>query len=770
MMIMDGILRNTARESTAKVELWEQNFDYVANQVFPGRDEQSKALKLALHTYLESRLPDERNFGLAKLLIASGTKSENENEEESNQKIGKGIKAFLESIGPAGIKLGQALSAVPDIPNYIRDNLKDFMSNAARPARWEVYDWLDVYKTPKEAQFIDNFKLGPICGSASFFVTLFAGQNDVVKILRLAAKPEAENEMKYILDTLEKLMKNEEQVLGQLGPTLLRIVEQAQSAIKDETDLKIGERQYKIAEKLYPNAVEVNGFHFNVKEAKWYEHGEKWARLERMPGIEVDKVEDPEYRKAASVAYVSIELLNIFSGKKFDWDRHMGQMKLDPKTSTLGLFDTGSMLLKNPIPEDQKALGTILYRTLENALGADKPKDFAKALTEEIDNFYKESKQPSSYITQVQRGLLALSGYYKDFSVSDFAQCIDIAFNNHQVKVSKHVMSAFVSEMLEKTGLLKKKDDAKIIPEEVAKEKENFGRLLFNLYAASQVSEPDSSMGKILEAESQAFQKTKMPVLGRIFFKKKSAINSFGNIRIPSCFGKHIAEALKDKQIDPIIAKGAMKEAYENICLIDRKNRDTPEVKRELGKQLYSLFVSTRGKDKKQDEIMQEVKQKLHTLSEKSVLARNLYGIMSLSEYVSSKKDIDIKEIIWDVISQENLDKDILKGIRSSMREKGHFVSSLMLHFRKPLSKIRKIRNVFSLFKKSKEPEHGYLQSLLGKAVDDVVNLPEKLAIKKTQKGELLMFLTGSSKAEGILLAPKNRIISYKAKTDSKPK
>ena len=594
-----------------------------------------------------------------------------------------------------------------------------------------------------------------------------SGKDEVTKILRSAARVEAEQEMGYIHKTLEKLSENDTQVLGDLGPTLLRIVKQAEDSITVETDMDIGEKQFQIAKELYPESVEVNGIRFDVKEAEWKQpHGDKWAKLEKMEGVEIDKIQDPEYKKAASIAYFSVELLNIFSGGRFDFDRHIGQMKINTKTNTLGLFDTGSMLLEEPTEEDQKALGVILYRTLENGLDETKSKDFAKALTEEIDRFYKKSKQPSAYITQVQRGLLALSGYYKDFSFSDFVQCIDVAFNNPQVKVSEHIMSAFVSEMLDKAGLFKQKTAKNAVPEEVAAEQESLGRLIFNLYAASQISDSDTPMGKILEQEQQIQKKAKMPVLGRFFLKKKSAEKEvvFGNINIPCCFGSHIVEALKDKQVNPIIVKGMMKEAYENICLMDKNNRDIPQVKRELGKQLYDLLIQARKKGKTQEEIKIQAQQKLKELSNKSVLARNLFAILSLSDYVSSDQKIDLKEVLWDIISQKDLDKDILKGVQSSMKENGQTFASLALHFRRPISKIRKIRNVFSLFKKSvskDSKQKGYLRSLLEKAQSEIFDLPQKLSIQKTDKGKVLRLLTGASGKFEVPLAKENTSIRY---------
>ena len=773
-LIVDAILKDTSKTSASKEPFWKQNFDYVAEQIFPGKTPQSEALTSALYAYIESRPKRDQNLLLARMLIASGVKSDNMTEEQANQKLGKGIKVFLESIGPAGIKLGQALHAVPSIPSYIRDNLKDFTSNVSRPTRWEIYDWLNEYKeqNPEEKELIDGFKLGKILGSASFFVTMDAGKGEVVKLLRLGAKVEAIQELGYISQTLEKLSKNKKKILGDLGPTLQRIVKQAEESVDVETDLDQGEKQFQIAKNLYPESVTARGICFNVKEAEWKEpHGCNWAELEKMPGVEIEKIEDPEYRKAASIAYVATELLNIFSGGKFDFDRHTGQMKIDRQTNTLGLFDTGSMLLEDPSVADQQALGQILYRTMENVLSGSKAKTFAAtfaaALTEEIDRFYKKSSQPSSYITQVQRGLLALSGYYKDFSATDFAECLDIAFNNPSVKVSDHIMSSFVSEMLRSTGLFKTKTSQEVTPEEVAIQKEKLGRLIFNLYAAAQKSGASMSISDLLMAEyERAKESETLPALGKIF-----ANNLFKDVKIPACFGTHIVAALREQQIDPIIVKGAMKEAFSSLCLQDKDKQDSPQIKRELGKQLYEFFCLARKKGQSFDKMKPEIQDGLTKLSDKSVMARNLSAILALSKYMPAGEKIDLKEIVWEIMSQKDLDQDVLKGIQTSMKGNGQTFAALALNFRRPLSKIRKIRRVFSLFKKNPtgtDQQKLGLRELLSRAQDKIKDLPQDVTIEHTEKGSVLRFLKEWSKNTAVPLAKPNPSIQYGKRGDLK--
>ena len=87
------------------------------------------------------------------------------------------------------------------------------------------------------------------------------------------------------------------------------------------------------------------------------------------------------------------------------------------------------------------------------------------------------------------------------------------------------------------------------------------------------------------------------------------------------------------------------------------------------------------------------------------------------------------------------MDRDVVKGIQAAMKEQGKTFASLALHFRTPLSKIRKIRRVFSLFKKKPaepvSPRVG-LRELLERAQAKLVDLPQNVAIEQTDSGAVL--------------------------------
>lgn len=142
--------------------------------------------KAFLHSYIKSRADEERTLYLSAMMVAANGNSAAADPEKS---IARGIRLFLENSGPAAIKLGQAMASYPDVPKFIRDEMQELKSNAARPSRWEVYEWLDFYKRERPEEKLEYGKevwLGRILGSASYFVTL---EKDVLTETKFPPQP-----------------------------------------------------------------------------------------------------------------------------------------------------------------------------------------------------------------------------------------------------------------------------------------------------------------------------------------------------------------------------------------------------------------------------------------------------------------------------------------------------------------------------------------------------------------------------------------------------
>lgn len=352
--------------SRADGEKWENVFNIVADRVFPNAgDEMSGIGKAFLHSYIKSRADEERTLYLSAMMVAANGNSAAADPEKS---IARGIRLFLENSGPAAIKLGQAMASYPDVPKFIRDEMQELKSNAARPSRWEVYEWLDFYKRERPEEKLEYGKevwLGRILGSASYFVTLEKGRFDgdkipaatdkVIKILRAGAGLDSSNEFAVF----EKMLYD----LGAKGvmknglDTFLRLVRQAKDSVEVETNTDIGYQQLQTAQKIYPQAVRVNGRSFRIHVADWSARGKNWAELERAQGLDLDQIKDAAYRKDFSKAYFTVEMLNMLSGGRFDHDRHGKQLKIDIETDTIGLFDTGANGCCRPGTQRQGAAG-----------------------------------------------------------------------------------------------------------------------------------------------------------------------------------------------------------------------------------------------------------------------------------------------------------------------------------------------------------------------------------------------------------------------------
>lgn len=79
--------------------------------------------------------------------------------------------------------------------------------------------------------------------------------------------------------------------------TFLRLVRQAKDSVEVETNTDIGYQQLQTAQKIYPQAVRVNGRSFRIHVADWSARGKNWAELERAQGLDLDQIKDAAYRK-----------------------------------------------------------------------------------------------------------------------------------------------------------------------------------------------------------------------------------------------------------------------------------------------------------------------------------------------------------------------------------------------------------------------------------------------------------------------------------------
>ena len=636
-----------------KKETWEHVFDIVAPKVFGNADEKMKEVGMGfLYSFIEARVNDQRSLYLAAMLVAA---SQNNGEEilkgeenlpeaeqkrlQSERSVAKGVRLFLENLGPAGVKVGQAMASYGAVPEFIRKEMQDLKSNANRPARWEIFEWLDLYKGDKgdgdeNLQYTNPVWIGKILGSASYFVTVEKGEmtadgkvpektDFVTKILRPSAKIEARREFDIFNETLLNLEKYE--VLDGGVSMFSRLINQARSYSDIEMDTEIGYEQCQTAKERYGERnIEFDRQSFKIHVCDWPEgkRGKGWADLERGYGVDLKDIEEGPYKKALSKAYLSTELMMMFSGGQFDHDRHAGQMKIDRKNNIIHIFDTGAMALAMPSQEEKEALGKLIYRTLErgmheSARGEFRVDSLAGILSNEVDLMYqnKEVSSESHYITECMRSLLALKDYYPnpDYFMDAMKRVLEnkeVVFDeNKEVVFDKEnkkfvfdedIFNGFAKEGVRHLGLFSGENH--LLSEEG---KKVLGQVLFETLALADNHEDQSTRYIIGTALHHLEEKgVKHPLLHIIHEKMNekqgSAQPAVLGFDMPGYMLPRLKKVLLSQRLDPKILEGFALSAMDVCDLRGKKDAYSAEDKKAFGALLFDTLLSlqeTKGEE-----------------------------------------------------------------------------------------------------------------------------------------------------------------------------
>ena len=633
---------------------WEKRFNQVADKLFAEAGELGGIGKKFLKAYIASRPGSERCFYLSAMYVAAKNNTVTFDDKskpytKEQRSLAQGLRLFLENSGPAGVKLAQAMSSYTGVPDYIRDEMQKAKSNANPPARWEIFEWIDK---ANENRLLDLGYIGEILGSASFYGTFKMktkdGKDKVVKILRQGAKNLAESEFKIYRNML-KLMINE---FG-WGGSFKRLVDNAASMVDVETNLEIGVQQMRYAKELYPEKCRADKVDFNIKVMDWTDWGTMWATMEEAKGVDFKDLEQP-YKKAAAKAVFVTELSNMLSGQRFDSDRHAGQYKFDTTTNTIGVFDTGSISVVEPTEKEKYVLGAILARTTQGLM-ENSENTPAGVLCAEIDkgieHFYakeiKEGKPIPPYLSEFQRGLLALTDFHQEIPAKELSVCVMQALNNGKHKLDPEIYRGFTETIevnvpqaarkIVSSSNLGTEENSLMTPE--AKMAQNLGKMV-----AAKVLEKGNAYEVLT---TQVKSETTVDVLS----------SSVGQIQF---------------------AKGMMKEVFGRI---DSKSYDS-EQKQQIGRLLYHVMEEGVRQKKLHQEvsIAKIFEQKTAQMPQLGEYAKNVLSVVHLAEEFGLDKDVEVFKKA--VLLGRLADKDVQKGYGEALRESPNnsFVKKALSH------------------------------------------------------------------------------------------
>lgn len=611
---------------------WNESFKIVSEKLFTDAGELGKVGEDFLHSYIAARPQSEKTFYLAAMMAAANNKNKSsENYGNSpyspeERSLAKGLRLFLENSGPAGTKLAQAMSSYQDVPEFIRYEMQFAKSEANPPARWEIFsgdektiDALAEYGT-----------LGKRRGSASFFVTYDLGDK-IVKIMRRGAKLKADSEFGIYAEMLHTLSDEYENI-----SSFKRLVQNAAENVNIETDLDVGEQQYKDAKKLYPEQVEANDVNFKIQVMDWVAHDKNWAIMDKAQGVDFKELEEP-YKTAAAKAVFSTELANMLSGKRFDFDRHGGQYKFDAENNVIGVFDTGSMSMVEPTDKERAALGMVLARTL---VGMRHNTNAAAVFSAEIDKVTNElyageirrNKPVPPYLSEFQRGMLALNDFYAPLTGKDVAECIIKALDNGKNHVHPRIVKAFKQEI--ENGLKKQKVSMETLLKEEDVDK--------------------------LAPEARANRR-----VGKIFFEAvfKSITEEQKTLMAPDAMQKLVAHLSREGS-DLQIVKGVIRGAYSKLNPANYSKDD----REELGMFLYEICRAdvNNQKLKKGETLNNIIAQTQKKRPQMGKYTQNIMKLLSVMGKISGFDNEPLKKAAMFVTFA---DKDVSQGFKKALNE-----------------------------------------------------------------------------------------------------
>ncbi len=397
-------------------QAWERVFATVMNNIISPDDEsvEAKYAREVMHSYIKSRSDYERVLILSAMMVA------NRNIGGDTGNIGKALKLFLENMGPAEIKLGQAIASHPNTPQKIKDELQELKGAADSPPRWALFDWIRAENIPTELWKYQY--LGDILGSASYYTTTALGDGKVLRILRPEAREKAAKGFRVIrlaVDDLKDKDAASDLKLHDLTSSVQEMVIQAAKMSDIETDHEIGVQQYGHTKEADHGVVlKSGGDIFKLRVMDWRVTGKNWIIMDRAKGPTFKDLPETApaqlaYKKNFAKAYVLYQLeKRILAGKKFDHDRHWEQLSIDPETNEVGIYDTGAMALEDPTVEEQTRLGHILYDVIKHTIGSgDMVGSFSKSIGQKIEALHRQGSD-ISHLVEVKKALLALSDFF----------------------------------------------------------------------------------------------------------------------------------------------------------------------------------------------------------------------------------------------------------------------------------------------------------------------------------------------------------------------
>lgn len=426
-------------------DAYNQGFDFISRKLLPNADDPASDDHFAhalIKAYLDTSNKFIRSIFLSGMLIATNEASQ----MGQVVTVGKKIAMMCEHMGPAYIKLAQAIHSHPRTPEHLRRDLAHIKGRANPPRRWQL--WRLVTDVLVKGDRDNIQRLGRLLGSASYNLALEAELKDGSQVVLLMLRENAARDAKKGFKHLRKTVVTcQHPRLKSSREALLSIIREARSSSEIEMDKDKSELQYQLGDQLYSGivkSVKPTFLHFAIHftPAKLLKNGHGYRFISRVYGHEFNDLPtrtayEQETKKAIAAAVIEVELVNLLRGAQFDSDRHGNQLRalVDLKNSTieLGLYDFGEMSLEPPKKIEIEQLIALIKSIPKKFKIDDNFSDaLQELLSEHIDNALK-AHQPTSYLMRLRKAVLALQDFQKELSTETMISIIKKVIKNESI-------------------------------------------------------------------------------------------------------------------------------------------------------------------------------------------------------------------------------------------------------------------------------------------------------------------------------------------------
>jgi hypothetical protein len=422
----------------ARVQRTAEAFEYVLAKVFPGGSSHALAAHTWARAYIDGMPDYSRHIALSALLVA-GQKT-----AEAKRGTGFAIASFLESMGPAETKAGQAAQGHPKTPEDIRADLARLKTHADEPTRWELFKLIEQAALNDVGAKVE--KVGEVLGSASLYIAvdvkLHDGSTAVLSLLR----PKALERAQFGFGLMENMVAGFDKQSDSFR-VMRELISDARKLAEDETNTGLAMVQRDTARAIYSGTtVTVDGDTVQFEVPKVTGVGKGYVLSDRAPGEHfIDLPDSPERRRLAK-AIMAVELNNILSGRQFDNDRHGGNCRV--KDGIVYHFDFGGMLLAPPTDDDLRQLGEVVVAA---GLGAKSVDDFVNRCFSALREREERNEEVSPILKRAQKALISIAEYSAGMTREDMLEVLVSAAAHDLHPAVKEAVEGAVIEALMST-------------------------------------------------------------------------------------------------------------------------------------------------------------------------------------------------------------------------------------------------------------------------------------------------------------------------------